>query len=147
VARGAELPRRYPGFGGLTPLSEIFDQFVTFLYARDLERSAAFYGEALGLPLVLDQGGCRIFQVSPGAFLGICACSETRPCSPEGVIVTLVSDDVDGWYERLKAKGVAFETPPSANPKFKIYHCFLRDPDGYQVEIQRFDHPAWPQPG
>jgi len=146
VAGGAELPRRFPGFGGLTPLSQIFDQFVTFLYSRDLERSAAFYGETLGLPLVLDQGGCRIFQVSPGAFLGICACSEERPCSPEGVIVTLVSGDVDGWYEKLKAKGVAFDTPPSANPKYKIYHCFLRDPDGYQVEIQRFDNPAWPKP-
>ena len=129
------------------PSAPVFDQFVTFLYARDLERSAAFYGDAIGLPLVLDQGGCRIFQVSPDAFLGICSCTEARPCSPDGVIVTLVSNDVDGWYERLKAKGVAFETPPRANPKYKIYHCFLRDPDGYQIEIQRFDNPAWPAPG
>jgi catechol 2,3-dioxygenase-like lactoylglutathione lyase family enzyme len=72
----------------------VFDQFVTFLYTRDLERSAAFYGELLGLPLVLDQGGCRIFRVARDAFIGICRCSEARPCSPGGVIVTLVSDDV-----------------------------------------------------
>ncbi len=125
-------------------MGEVFDQQVTFLYTRDLERSAAFYGETLGLPLVLDQGGCRIYRVSSDGFLGLCRCGESRPCNPEGVIVTFVSDDVDGWYERLKAKGVTFETPPRDNRAFNIYHCFLRDPDGYQIEIQRFDDPAWP---
>ena len=39
----------------------MFDQLVTFLYTRDLEQSAVFYGETLGLPLVLDQGACRIY--------------------------------------------------------------------------------------
>jgi catechol 2,3-dioxygenase-like lactoylglutathione lyase family enzyme len=124
----------------------MFDQFVTFLYTRDLERSAAFYGETLGLPLVLDQGACRIFRVSRDGFLGVCRCGPTRPCSPDGVIVTLVSDDVDGWYDRLEAKGVALEAPPSASIEYRVYHFFLRDPDGYQVEIQRFDDPAWPKP-
>jgi hypothetical protein len=27
-----------------------------------------------------------------------------------------------------------------------IYHCFLRDPNGYLIEIQRFLDPAWPRP-
>ena len=130
----------------ISPVPPSFDQLVIFLYTRDLERSAAFYGDTLGLPLVLDQGGCRIFRIGRDAFLGVCRCSESRPCSPDGIIVTLVSADVDGWYQELLAKGVAFETPPSANPTYNIYHCFLRDPDGYQVEIQRFDNPAWPAP-
>ena len=124
----------------------MFDQLVTFLYTRDLDGSAAFYGETLGLPLVLDQGACRIFQTSPEGFLGVCHCSEKRPSNPEGVIITLVTDDVDGWYERLKAKGVAFETGPTENPEYNIHHCFLRDPDGYQIEIQSFRDPAWPRP-
>jgi catechol 2,3-dioxygenase-like lactoylglutathione lyase family enzyme len=124
----------------------VFDQQVTFLYVTDLERSAAFYGGTLGLALVLDQGACRIYRVSADGFLAVCRCSETRPSSPDGVIVTLVTGDVDGWYERLAAKGVAFESPPRAKPEFNIYHCFLRDPDGYQLEIQRFDDPAWPAP-
>jgi catechol 2,3-dioxygenase-like lactoylglutathione lyase family enzyme len=45
---------------------------------------------------------------------------------------------VDGWYEHLSARGVAFEKPPQINPQYRIYHCFLRDPDGYLIEIQRF---------
>ncbi len=130
----------------ISPVPPPFDQLVIFLYTRDLERSAAFYGDTLGLPLVLDQGGCRIFRIGRDAFLGVCRCSESRPCSPDGIIVTLVSADVDGWYQELLAKGVAFEAPPRANPTYSIYHCFLRDPDGYQVEIQRFDDPAWPAP-
>ncbi|MEE8500163.1 MAG: VOC family protein [Kiloniellales bacterium] len=123
----------------------MFDQQVTFLYTRDLERSAAFYGETLGLPMVLDQGDCRIYRVSSDAFLGVCRCSEARPCNPEGVIVTLVSGDVDGWYERLKAKGTAFDTAPRENRAYNIYHFFLRDPDGYRIEIQRFNDANWPR--
>ncbi|MBT4890161.1 MAG: VOC family protein [Rhodospirillales bacterium] len=124
----------------------MFNQQVTFLYTRDLEGSVQFYSEFLELQLTLDQGSCKIFQVSPNAFLGICACNEQRPSNPEGIIVTLVTSDVDGWYEKLKSKGVRFDAPPSENTKFNIYHCFLRDPDGYQIEIQQFRDPAWPKP-
>jgi catechol 2,3-dioxygenase-like lactoylglutathione lyase family enzyme len=124
----------------------MFDQQVTFLYARDLEKSAAFYGEVLGLPLVLDQGSVRIFRTSRNSFLGVGQCNEKRPSSPGGIIVTLVTNDVDEWYERLRSKRVVFDAPPSQNDAFNIYHCFLRDPDGYQIEIQRFGDPAWPKP-
>ena len=124
----------------------LFDQQVTFLYTRDLKASAAFYGETLGLPLALDQGACQIFRVSPDSFIGICECNPERPSNPDGIIVTLVSSDVDGWYNRLNAKGVTFDGPPSENPKFNIYHCFLRDPDGYQIEIQHFRDENWPKP-
>jgi len=122
----------------------MFDQLVTFLYTHDLEKSAAFYGEIVGLSLALDQGACRIFQTSPGGFLGVCRGSEQRAANPDGVIVTLVTDDVDGWHERLVARGVVFDTAPTANVEYDIYHCFLTDPDGYQIEIQSFRDPAWP---
>lgn len=124
----------------------MFDQHVTFLYASDLAASAAFYSEKLGLELVLDQGPCQIFQIAGEAFLGICQCSENRPASPEGVIVTFVSQDVDGWYERLLAAGVEMDGAPKLNPRYNIYHLFLKDPDGYTLEIQTFKDPAWPAP-
>jgi len=124
----------------------MFDQQVTFIYATDLARSAAFYGGTLGLPLVLDQGTCQILRVSRDGFLGVCQCGDGASVKPDGIIVTLVSDDVDGWYERLAAKGVETEAPPRENEKFNIYHFFLRDPDGYKLEVQRFQDPAWPSP-
>lgn len=123
----------------------MFDQQVTFLYCHDLGASTTFYEETLGLEVVLDQGGCRIYRVSADGFLGICQVREGRAVQPDGVVVTLVTDDVDGWHSRLAARGVAFETGPQAHADFNIYHCFLRDPDGYLLEIQRFEDPAWPR--
>lgn len=114
---------------------------ITFCRVSDLERTTRFYEGLLGAEMVLDQGPCRIFRVREGAYLGFCEGVDAP--SPEGVIITFVADDVDAWYERLSAEGVAFEKTPSANPRFRIYHCFLRDPDGYLIEIQRFDDPAW----
>lgn len=119
-----------------------FDQAVTFVYCDDLERSAAFYGELLGLRQVLDQGACRIFEAAPNAFIGVCRRGKRRP-APDGVILTLVTQDVDGWYQRLLARGVRFDAPPARHPRFNVYHCFLADPEGYLIEIQRFEDPTW----
>jgi catechol 2,3-dioxygenase-like lactoylglutathione lyase family enzyme len=120
------------------------DQQVTFLYTRDLVASAAFYEQALGLPLVLDQGVCRIYRVAGGAFVGLCERGDT-PLEPGGIIITLVTQEVDSWYAYLAARGVVFEKPPAFNPTYNIYHCFLRDPSGYLIEIQTFRDPTWPQ--
>jgi catechol 2,3-dioxygenase-like lactoylglutathione lyase family enzyme len=118
----------------------MFDQQITFLYTADLAASARFYEETLGLPLALDQGDCRIYQVSRDGLLGFCQ-RASAPQQPAGIIVTLVTQDVDGWHARLAQQGVVFEHPPALNPKYNIYHCFLRDPNGYLLEIQRFEAP------
>jgi catechol 2,3-dioxygenase-like lactoylglutathione lyase family enzyme len=120
------------------------DQFLTFLPVEDLERSHAFYADDLGLPLVLDQGSCRIYRVSADGFLGICR----RPgrAAPDGTIVTIVSDDVDGWHRRLAGREVTVEREPRENPEYRVYHAFYRDPDGHLIEIQRFLDPRWPTP-
>lgn len=125
-----------------------FEQFVTFLYTADLTTTAAFYEQILGLKLVLDQGSCRIYQVSAAAFLGFCqrgtAVDRETATDQSGVIVTLVSHHVDEWYRYLQAHDVSIEKPPTLYEKFNIYHLFIRDPNGYLVEIQTFLDPAWP---
>jgi catechol 2,3-dioxygenase-like lactoylglutathione lyase family enzyme len=119
-----------------------FDQQITFLHTRDLEATAHFYEDVLGLPLALDQGDCRIYRVSEGGYVGFCQ-RTAAPEEPSSVILTLVTSDVDGWYRHLADQGISFEKPPALNPKYDIYHCFLRDPNGYLIEIQRFLAPAW----
>ena len=121
------------------------DQQVTFLYTRDLARTAAFYEDILGLTLVLDQGACRIYRVAGDAYVGFCA-REDAPKEPVGIILTLVTQEVDDWYASLQAKGIVFEKPPAYNPDYNIRHCFLRDPNGYLIEIQTFLDPVWPAP-
>jgi catechol 2,3-dioxygenase-like lactoylglutathione lyase family enzyme len=118
------------------------DQQITFLYTRDLAKTAAFYEGILGLRLVLDQGSCRIYQVSGDGYLGFCE-REAAPRQPEGVIFTIVTQVVDEWHQYLAEQGIEFETAPAVNPTYNIYHCFLRDPNGYLIEIQRFLDPDW----
>ena len=121
------------------------DRQITFLYTRDLATTARFYEQILGLPLVLDQGSCRIYRVSGDGYLGFCQ-REAAPEQPTGIILTIVTDEVDEWYRYLKAQNVDFKKSPTYNPDYNIYHCFLRDPNGYLIEIQRFLDPSWPEP-
>lgn len=118
-------------------------QQVTFLHTLDLAETAVFYQNILGLKTVLDQGKCQIFQISADAFIGFC--EHFEGVNPDGVILTLVSEQVDEWHDYLVAENVPIEKPPTLNETFNIYHIFLRDPNGYLVEIQRFLDPAWPK--
>lgn len=120
------------------------DQQVIFLYSQNLSLSASFYEEILGLPLVLDQGTCRIYQTCSTGFIGLCENPEVA-INPSGVILTLVTPEVNAWYETLLQRGVSIEKPPIYNPKYNIEHFFVRDPNGYLIEIQKFLDPAWPQ--
>jgi catechol 2,3-dioxygenase-like lactoylglutathione lyase family enzyme len=43
----------------------------------------------------------------------------------------------------LQAHGVEITKPPTYNERYQIYHLFARDPNGYLVEIQRFEDPRW----
>lgn len=122
----------------------MFDQQVTFLLVADLERSTSFYRDQLGLQIVLDQGDCRILRITDTAFVGICE----RPGERDNgtILLTLVTQDVDGMHEALTTAGVECEKAPQLNTTYNVYHAFYRDPDGFLVEVQRFLDPAWPTP-
>ena len=115
-----------------------FSQQITFLHSNDINTTKHFYYEVLGLPLVRDQGTCVIFGVTENAFLGFCE-HITPIQSDRSVILTLVTDDVDEWFNALTGKGIEVINEPEHNPKFHIYHFFFHDPDGYWIEIQGFD--------
>lgn len=119
------------------------DAQITFLYVSDLQRSADFYENVLGLQLVTDQGSCRIYRAAGRqAYLGICEGAATE-ANVDTLIFTLVTADVDGWFRRVTSRGWPCEDPPSTNARYNIYHFFLRDPDGYKLEIQRFLDDDW----
>jgi len=114
-----------------------FNGSIAFFGVSDLAATDGFYRGKLGLDLYKDQGLCQIYRVPGGGMIGFCShmAVTAREKSP---ILTFLAEDVDGWYARLKEKGAAIEEGPKANPRFKIYHFFMADPDGYTVEIQRF---------
>jgi len=122
----------------------MFDAQITFLYVADMDRAAAFYGETLGLPLVLVQpAGCRLYRTGAGSLIGLCAAREDKRPGGDGVVLCLVTQDVDDWHGRLSAAGVLCDGPPRLNGAYGIYHFYFTDPDGYLLEIQRFEDADW----
>lgn len=120
------------------------ERLIAFYPSRDLGASRAFYGGVLGLTLARDQGSCLIFEVASAGYLGFCRHDRLpggEGAQHAGLILTLVTHDVDGAYAHLVAHGVACEGPPEWSETYGIYHLFARDPDGYRVEIQRFREP------
>lgn len=120
-------------------------QQITWVYTYDLDKTAVFYRDALGLLQVLDQGMCRVFRTTDRSFIGICQRPD-RHVEPKGVIISLITSDVDSWYKRLREYGADIETEPKYSERAKAYAFFCRDPEGYRIEIQSFHDPRWRYP-
>ncbi|WP_425446778.1 VOC family protein [Dethiothermospora halolimnae] len=117
-------------------MSTEWDGMITFLGTEDLEKTHKFYNGVLGFPLYKDQGLCRIYKVEGGGKVAFC--SHIKVLAEEkSPILTFLTDDVDKVYEDLSQAGFDCHKPKE-NPKFKIYHLFTKDPNGYSVEVQKF---------
>lgn len=114
---------------------------ITFLKTKNLHQTTHFYTEIMGFEFVLDQKTCRIFRVCPQCFLGFCITEGDT--GSEEVIITLEMEDVDGFCQYLEARNVKIEIRPRLNKRYNIYQMFIRDPNGYCIEIQSFNDPRW----
>tara|TARA_R110002020_G_scaffold116694_4_gene267353 strand:+ start:7943 stop:8338 length:396 start_codon:yes stop_codon:yes gene_type:complete len=117
-------------------------QSIVFTYTDDLERGSRFLREVMELDFVVDQGACHIYRLTPLSYIGICDLPD-RPRGTDGVTLTIVSPDVDGWRAFLEAKGVEYVSGPKHSARFGVYSSLFLSPDGYRVEIQSFDDPDW----
>jgi catechol 2,3-dioxygenase-like lactoylglutathione lyase family enzyme len=115
----------------------VLEGLIVFLGTSNLEETHYFYSKILKLPLYKDQGLCRIYDVPGGGKLGFCQHLDIS-INGKSPIITLLADDVDKMYQELIDNNVVIDEKPKVNPKFNIYHFFVRDPNGYCVEIQKF---------
>jgi len=116
---------------------------ITFLYFKELTEPGRFFEEILKLEKVDDQGFARIYKISGGAFIGIVdeANGYCNSPSEKNVLITLVTEDVHPWYERLKDAGVAIAAAPAVQAKANVECFFFEGPGGYAFEIQKFLNP------
>lgn len=120
-------------------------QQVTFIYTEDLGAASVFLADTLGFRLALNQNDlCHIYQTAPNCFLGVC--TNRPPHADPAVTISFVSDDVDGFYKTMSARGVVFDSPPAFSQRFNVYSAFFRGIGSYRFEIQEFRDPAWPRP-
>jgi lactoylglutathione lyase len=111
----------------------------------DADRSVAFY-EALGFE---EKGRMQIRDEATNVFMGLpedgpeprleltVNHGRTEPYeigSGYGHIA-ITTDDMDGALARLAARGIEPERPPYSLREGGSRLCFVRDPDGYRIEI------------
>jgi len=114
-----------------------WEGFVGFYHADNLDETRKFYCDILNLEMYKDQGACHIYEVTRGSYIGFC--THFPKGDPEDNIITLLTNNVDEMYEYIKENSdVTVQAPPELNEKFNIYHFFIKDPNGYKVEIQKF---------
>jgi lactoylglutathione lyase len=113
-------------------------KLITFLYFVDLPRAMAFYGDVLGLKLAIDQGWSKIYEVTPGGYVGLVDESRgshrAHPVKPVQICMRVA--DVDAWCAYLQGKGVEIVKGPKNVDALGIRVIVFNDPEGYQVEVQ-----------
>ena len=116
-----------------------FDQQIIFLTVSNLEASSKFYGDIFGFRMARNQVSCRIYHLNGNSYIGLC--EGEPPEVPTGSAQCWVTDNVDGCYETARSNGLDIMFAPRFNEKYKIYHFYLKDPDGHVIEVQRFEDP------
>ncbi|MBW2057170.1 MAG: VOC family protein [Deltaproteobacteria bacterium] len=118
----------------------MFQSQITLLYFRNIEKAYRFFEEILRLKVRIDQGYGRIYEVAGNALIGVM--DERRGFLQSGsgksVMISLVTEDVDEWYEELRKKGVKLLSSPLTKKEIGIRSFLFEDPEGHVLEIQKF---------
>jgi lactoylglutathione lyase len=111
---------------------------ITFFYYRDLAAAMRFYEDVLGLTLAIDQGWSKIYEICPGAHVGLVDESRgmNKWAATKPVQLCIRVSDVDGWYDYARAKQLANLSDLFVNDEIGIRAFVFNDPEGYQIEIQ-----------
>jgi predicted enzyme related to lactoylglutathione lyase len=109
------------------------------LQVTDLERSARFYQERLGLSRA-ESGPPHavVFATTPIPFavrepLPGFVPADARPFAGAGVVLWLECDDAEKLHAELVTAGIPIVVPPTPSPFGPMFT--FRDPDGYAVTL------------
>lgn len=121
----------------------------TLLRPTDPERSRAFYGEKLGLPVYREFGtGPQrgVVYFLGGGFLEVAGRGDVPP-SP-ALKLWLQVPDMVAAHRELTTAGVGIVRPPVKEP-WGLIEMWIEDPDGTQIVLVEIpaDHPLRYRPG
>ncbi len=114
-----------------------------FIVSRDVERSRRFYIEVLGGESVLEgepsivalANGWITISVGGGPTPDKPTITLEPPSDPHRVsgFLNIRVADIGAVYERWRARGAEFVTPPI--DRGAEIRCYMRDPDGHLIEV------------
>jgi predicted enzyme related to lactoylglutathione lyase len=114
-----------------------------FLTVADIGRSARYYEKVFGAR-ILSLGDSNAWVPSAGEYLDDFECwGRADPGSADGYaqpdpnhinsFMNFRVADIQACYELWKSRGAEFITEPI--PKYGETRCYIRDPDGYIIEV------------
>ena len=112
-------------------------EFRFIFRAQDYEASVAFYRDGLELPIVgsWDRGPAErgaLFQAASGIIEVLALAPGAEYVPPQGMELSYEVDDVDGWYRRVREKGLSIRGELADKP-WGHRSFSLTDPDGIKV--------------
>lgn len=111
------------------------------LNVRDIQRTIAFYRDALGLPLhfPFEKNGRVIgayFKVGEGNFIEAFERPDVQPVNTGLVHFCLEVDDLDGTIAGLTGKGVMASAKKLGADH--SWQSWIQDPDGIRIELHQY---------
>ena len=113
------------------------DSQVTMLYYNNFDAAVQFYASTLQLEMEFDLPWVKFFKTGPSSSIGVVADSEGawhKPQPSNAVMLSLVTAEVDAWYDRLKNRSGAIFLK-NIGDGGGIRSFVLEDPGGYTVEF------------
>ena len=116
------------------------------IYASNAEVSKDFYLNTLRFDLKEDYtmpNGTRLIFCDAGSCQIELVCKPEPKAMPEGVVshIAIECEDIEGWVEELRAKGVPFESDSigvMADLLGGAKNIFLAGPDGERIELWQY---------
>ena len=113
---------------------------IAFYPCKNIEETAAFYSELIGLNLAYSFGKARVFSANKGNFGFVQY--EGNEAAVGRLCLSLnceKKEDVDVEYKRIIELGGKPSGKPEGHADFPVYSFFIEDPNGYLVEFQKIE--------
>jgi len=114
---------------------------VLWLYYRDLALIESFFGEALGVEIVVDQGWAKVYPASTTGFLGFVDGERGlhQATEEKGVTVSFFTSGIDAWWGHLQGVTGFVPRTPELTSEGDFVRTFVGyDPEGYFLEWDEF---------
>ena len=108
-------------------------RIVTNISTTDVSKARQFYGDVLGLNVVMDQGWIATFASSSRMAPQISVAIEGGSGTPVPDL-SIEVDDLDAALRRMQSIGVAIEYGPAVEP-WGVRRFYVRDPFGRLINI------------
>lgn len=118
-------------------MPSIDSQTVMFYY-DDLQEASEFYEQTIGLEKTVDFDWVKFYRISDTSHVGIVRAGDGAYHSPQAnnaVMLSIVTSEVDAWYERLKAMEKVHFLREISSGDAPVRSFLIQDPGGYTVEF------------